>query len=99
MSENKEKQEDGSGGLRCNEGLGGFPPKNTGYWKWRCKEAEEDRTNIETMLYDTLLERDRYRAELENIANADWRKWESGMNSAEEFVTWAQSRARHALSA
>ena len=39
----------------------------------------------------------RYRRELENIANANYRKWGEGMNTAEEFVLWAQNRARQAL--
>ena len=41
-------------------------------------------------------ERDRYRIELENILNADHRKWED-YNDPAEFVAWAKSRARHAL--
>jgi hypothetical protein len=36
--------------------------------------------------------------ELRNIANADYRHWEDGHNTAEEFVLWAKSRARHAIS-
>lgn len=36
--------------------------------------------------------------ELQNIANADYRHWEDGHNTAEEFVLWAKSRARHAIS-
>ncbi len=35
--------------------------------------------------------------ELQNIANADYRHWEDGYNTAEEFVLWAKSRARHAI--
>ena len=35
--------------------------------------------------------------ELQNIANADYRHWEDGHNTAEEFVLWAKSRARHAI--
>lgn len=44
-------------------------------------------------------ERDAFKAELENIANASMRKWE--MNNDDflsEFQAWAQNRARHALS-
>jgi hypothetical protein len=40
-------------------------------------------------------------AELRNIATADWRKWEAFEEkaTAQDFVDWAQSRARHALTA
>lgn len=36
--------------------------------------------------------------ELRNIANADYRHWEGGHNTAEDFVLWAKIRARHAIS-
>lgn len=36
-------------------------------------------------------------AELQNILNADYRHWDDGYNTAEEFVRWAKSRARNAL--
>lgn len=42
-------------------------------------------------------ERDALRAELGNIVRANWRTWEDG--SPEEFVAWAQNRARAALTA
>jgi hypothetical protein len=37
--------------------------------------------------------------ELKNIANADLRKWDDGLNTPDEFVLWAQSRARAAIAA
>lgn len=37
-------------------------------------------------------------AELENIARADWRKWDEPLNTPEDFVAWAQSRASFLLS-
>lgn len=36
--------------------------------------------------------------ELRNIINADYRSWESGLDTPEEFVRWAKSRCRHTLS-
>ena len=36
-------------------------------------------------------------AELQNILNADYRHWDDGYNTAEDFVLWAKNRARHAL--
>lgn len=36
-------------------------------------------------------------AELSNIANADYRQWDSPYNNAEQFVLWAKSRTRFAL--
>ena len=42
-------------------------------------------------------ERDAYKAELENIANANPRKWDAPCNNAETFLLWAQSRARAAI--
>ena len=38
------------------------------------------------------------RAALAHIADADIRKWEQGYQTTDEFMTWAQSRARAALS-
>ena len=35
--------------------------------------------------------------ELKIIANADIRKWEEGFQTPEEFMKWAQNRARHAI--
>lgn len=40
---------------------------------------------------------ERLRATLRGIADADWRQWGEFANPG-EFVTWAQSRANHALS-
>jgi len=37
------------------------------------------------------------RKEFENIAEADWRKWDQEVRSADDFVAWAKSRARFAL--
>lgn len=42
--------------------------------------------------YDDLLN------ELKNIANANYHRWEDGLNTSEQFVQWAQSRARFAIS-
>lgn len=42
-------------------------------------------------------ENDRLRATLDGIAYANYREWEDGMNTADDFVRWAQSRARNAL--
>lgn len=42
-------------------------------------------------------ERDALKAELQNIASANWRKWESEVRSPESFVAWAQNRARYAI--
>lgn len=39
---------------------------------------------------------ERLRETLEGIANADWRNWEE-LASPDEFVRWAKSRAKHAL--
>lgn len=36
-------------------------------------------------------------AELQNIASADWKKWGIPSATAADFVTWAQSRARHTI--
>ena len=36
-------------------------------------------------------------AELENIANANWRTWDEDYRTAGDFVAWAQSRARYAI--
>ena len=44
-----------------------------------------------------LRERDRYRSELENIANADQSTWDEEMQEPIEFKRWAQSRAHRAL--
>ena len=35
--------------------------------------------------------------ELENIVKANWRQWYDGLNTPEQFVLWAQSRARTAI--
>jgi hypothetical protein len=41
---------------------------------------------------------DRYKAELQNIADATARRWEVPRDEfAHDFLGWAQSRARHAL--
>lgn len=37
--------------------------------------------------------------ELRNIADARWRTWDDGMNTPEDFASWAQSRARAAIDA
>lgn len=37
--------------------------------------------------------------ELRNIATADIRKWDKGCNTADDFMKWAQSRARFTLEA
>jgi len=39
------------------------------------------------------------KAELQNIAEADYRKWDPEMRDPQSFVDWAKSRARHALAA
>ena len=39
------------------------------------------------------------KAELQNIAEADYRKWDPEMRDPQSFVDWAKSRARHTLSA
>lgn len=36
-------------------------------------------------------------AELQNIVNADYRHWEDGRNTAEEFVRWVKNRAQFIL--
>lgn len=41
----------------------------------------------------------RLRATLQGIADANWRDWDVELASPEQFVQWAQSRARHALQA
>lgn len=38
-----------------------------------------------------------YKAELRNIADADYRKWDEGMRDPQSFVDWAKSRARAAI--
>jgi len=35
--------------------------------------------------------------ELKNIAEANYRDWEDGMNRPSDFVAWAKNRARHIL--
>lgn len=40
-------------------------------------------------------ESDRLRETLRGIRDANWREWDNA--SADEFVAWAQSRARHVL--
>lgn len=40
----------------------------------------------------------RLHTELEHIANANYRKWDPEMRNPEEFVRWAQNRARAATS-
>ena len=37
------------------------------------------------------------RATLNGIANANYRTWGNGTDTAYEFFLWAQSRARHAM--
>jgi len=37
------------------------------------------------------------REALEAIKNANYRKWDEGLNNPKEFVSWAQSIASHAL--
>ncbi len=36
-------------------------------------------------------------ATLKGIAEANFKEWDEGLNTAEEFVRWAKSRAAHAL--
>ncbi len=48
-------------------------------------------------LQELRAENDKLRATLQGIAFASYRDWEPGMNTAEDFVRWAQSRAQHAL--
>lgn len=46
---------------------------------------------------NTERETERLRTTLQGIAFANFRDWEPGLDTAEEFVRWAQSRALHAL--
>ena len=63
--------------------------------------ANDDQLRIVERLTDALAaaqrENARLRAELENIARANWRTWDPEMRSPDEFVRWAQSRATAAL--
>jgi hypothetical protein len=36
-------------------------------------------------------------AELENIIRADYKTWGDGLDTPENFVLWAKSRATHAI--
>lgn len=38
------------------------------------------------------------RATLQGIADADYQEWDDGLNTPFTFVTWAKSRAAHAIS-
>ena len=91
MSEKKESQEPVKAGSGLNDGLGGCPCVGCHSSPEACL-GERDCPHVEVRA-----ERDRYREELENIANAAWSMWESPMNTPAEFARWAQSRARHAL--
>lgn len=51
--------------------------------------------SLQMQLSDMQKERDKYRSELENIANAKPHTWGE---ESDQFQAWAQSRARHALS-
>ena len=53
-------------------------------------------TFADLALMDFKKENARLRETLQGIANANWRKWDEP-TSAQEFVDWAQSRARHVL--
>ena len=65
MSEKNENKEHLAVGSDSNEGLGGA--RNFYEMQHRIAELIEDKNNIETMLYDTLLERDQYKFALVKI--------------------------------
>lgn len=55
--------------------------------------------NIQRELARTQAQRDALLAELGNIANANLRKWDEGYNTPQDFMAWAQNRARAAIAA
>lgn len=63
-----------------------------GWWS-----IEEYRAVAAVALATAQEEARRFRQELQNIASADWREWDSPYNTPDEFVVWAKSRANHAL--
>jgi len=68
-------------------------------------------SDIQNELEEVMADRDRLAKELEaarkrnekairglqSIANADYRKWDDGLNSPEEFVLWAKNIAGYTL--
>ena len=60
--------------------------------RWKANEDVQ-----EIIIKELTAERDAYKAELENIANANPRKWDAPCNNAETFLLWAQNRARAAI--
>jgi len=48
-------------------------------------------------LLDAADEIERLRFTLQWIIDADWRSWDEEVRSPDDFVAWAKSRARYAL--
>jgi uncharacterized protein YukE len=63
------------------------------------KEASRVHVEMHNTIQAQAAQIERLTAELQGIASAKFREWDDGLNNAEDFVTWAQSRARRALAA
>lgn len=70
---------------------GMVPNQSAGQWV-RAADAKE---MLERETARLRAENERMRETLRGIRDANWREWDNA--SADEFVAWAQSRARHVL--